>query len=172
MNFRALNKNDMALILKWRSKCPESLRTNKELTIENQLDFYDNVISNKNSNARWWGIEVNYVLVGYCAIENTSWENRNGEISLLIDPEYHDKGYGKEAIKILLDKGFNQLNLNNIYGEVYLCNSAVSFWEKIIKQYNGTKSIMPNRKYWNGQYYDAIYFNFEKGDYLRCLKLS
>jgi RimJ/RimL family protein N-acetyltransferase len=170
MNFRTLNKNDMELIIKWRSTCPEALRTTFPLTLENQLDFYNNTVINKNSNARWWGIEEN-ILIGYCAIENISWENRNGEISLLIDPQYHEKGYGREAVKMLLNKGFNQLNLDNIYGECYQCSPAVSFWEKIIRQYNGTKSILPNRKYWSGQYYDAIYFNFTKEVVNNCLKL-
>ena len=171
MQFKTLTKRDMDSILMWRSTCPEALRTSRELTIENQLDFYDNVVSNRNSNARWWGIHEDVlknkdtIFIGYCAVENISWENRNGEISLLIDPQYHGKGYGQQAIEELLVRGFNQLNLENIYGEAYTCNSAISFWEKIIKQYNGTKTILPNRKYFNGDYYDAIYFNFNKEDF-------
>jgi RimJ/RimL family protein N-acetyltransferase len=171
----------MELILKWRSTCPEALRTTFSLTLENQLDFYNNVVANRNSNARWWGIYIDKLfsdemnsgieelLIGYCAIENISWENRNGEISLLIDPQYHGKGYGKQAVEILLDKGFNFLNLDNIYGECYFSNHAISFWEKIIKQYNGSDAILPNRKYFNGQYYNALYFSINKDDYKHSL---
>jgi RimJ/RimL family protein N-acetyltransferase len=175
LEFRTLKKSDMYDVLRWRATCPEALRTPFQLTEEQQEDFYKNVICNRNANARFWGIEIEdvmedgcdlYQLVGMIGLENIEWTNRLAEISIILDPNCRGKKYGQQAIDMLLDKGFNQMNLENIYGEVYLSNPAVSFWEKIIKQYNGTKSIMPNRKYWLGRYYDSIYFNFNKKDYL------
>jgi hypothetical protein len=169
MNFRALKREDMQFVLEWRSKCPEALRTPYDLILEQQNKFYDDVICNRNTNARFWAIEVGSKLVGMCGLEGIQWENSLAEISIILDSECQGKGYGKEAIRMLLDKGFNYLNLENIYGECYLCNTAVSFWEKIIKQYNGIESILPNRKYFNRKYYDAIYFNFNRNDYYNKL---
>jgi predicted acetyltransferase len=172
MNFRTLKKDDMTYVLYWRSTCPQSLRTPFNLTEEQQLSFYDNVISNRNADAKFWAIEVDNKFVGMIGLENIQWTNRLAEISIILDPECHGNGYGQQAIQMLLDKGFNQLNLENIFGEAYLCNPAVSFWEKIIKQYNGTKAILPNRKYFNGRYYNAIYFNITKEEFNNCQKLS
>jgi len=179
LEFRTLKKSDMSDVLSWRASCPEALRTPFQLTEEQQEDFYKNVICNRNANAKFWGIEIEdvmedgcdlYQLVGMCGLENISWENSLAEISIILDPKSKGKGYGKEAVKMLLDKGFNYLNLDNIYGEVYTCNPGFFFWEKIIKQYNGTKTILPNRKFWKGIYYDATYFNFNRKDYLECQK--
>jgi RimJ/RimL family protein N-acetyltransferase len=164
MNFRTLRKSDMETIIGWRSTCPETLRTTKELTLENQLDFYENVISNRNSNARWWGIEVGNTLIGYCALENISWENRNAEISLLIDPKYQGKGYGLEATYMLLQKGFDFLNLDNIWGETYKCG-AWQFWDKVVYYYKGYKTYLPQKKFWQGKYYDSMYFNISKENF-------
>jgi RimJ/RimL family protein N-acetyltransferase len=184
MNFRALKKENMRQVLEWRSKCPEALRTPFQLTEEQQLSFYDNVICNRNADAKFWAIEVEIKpesygettcspfnkFIGMIGLENIQWTNRLAEISIILDPECQGKGYGKEAIGILLDKGFNQMNLDNIYGETYVCNPAYEFWGKMCKLYNAQMRLLPYRKYYNGVYYDSLYFNFNKGDYIKCRK--
>jgi RimJ/RimL family protein N-acetyltransferase len=166
MNFRVLKREDMPLVLQWRNKCPEALRTPYDLTLEQQYKFYDDVICNRNADAKFWAIEVEDKLVGMTGLEGIQWTNKLAEISIILDPECQGKGYGKEAISLLLDKGFNQLNLENIFGECYLSNPAIAFWNKIIKQYHGMETVLPNRKFWNGEYYDAIYFNINREGYL------
>jgi RimJ/RimL family protein N-acetyltransferase len=128
-------------------------------------------VCNRQANARYWGIWLSNKntdtedFIGMCGLENISWENRNAEISIILNPEYQSKGYGNEAVKLLLDQGFNYLNLENIWGECYFCSPAIDFWKKICKEYNGTDAILPNRKYWNETYYNSMYFNINKSDY-------
>jgi RimJ/RimL family protein N-acetyltransferase len=100
-----------------------------------------------------------------CGLENISWENRNAEISIIMDPACQGNEHGSQAVELLLNQGFDYLNLENIFGECYLSNPAVKFWEKNIEKYSGTKTILPNRKYWEGEYWDSLYFNFNKSDY-------
>jgi RimJ/RimL family protein N-acetyltransferase len=165
MNFRVLERKDMQFVLEWRNKYPEALRTPFNLTLEQQNKFYDDVICNRNANARFWAIEVGSKLIGMCGLEGIQWENSLAEISIILDPEYQGQGYGRQAIKLLLEKGFLQMNLENIYGECYVCNPAYNFWEKLIEEFCGTKTKLPSRKYWNGIYYDALYFNFNKSNF-------
>ena len=170
MKFRALQKDDMPEILKWRSQCPEALRTPYDLTLEQQENWYYDVVCNRQANARWWGIQLNNALVGYAGIEHIEFENGIGEISLLLNPEYQRKGLGEDALDLLLDKGFNFLNLQNLYGECFICNNASFFWHKMIYKYSGYLTTIPNRKYYQGEYWDSMYFSFNWEEYDLCPK--
>jgi RimJ/RimL family protein N-acetyltransferase len=68
-------------------------------------------------------------LIGMVGIVNISLENRSAEISIIINPTKQGTGYGKRSVDMLLDKGFNELNLENIYGECYENSAHVGFWE-------------------------------------------
>ena len=146
----------------WRNKNIETLRTPYFLTKEMQEDFYKNVICNRDSKLRYFAIrdiEKNGFFIGIGGIINIEWENGLAEISLIIAPDCTSQGYGKQAVKLLLDKAFNEMRLNNIYGECYECNKNIEFWKKIIKYYDCYNTILPNRKFFNGKYYNSLYFN-------------
>lgn len=77
-------------------------------------------------------------LVGRCLIFDIDYINRSAKIGLFIgDKECWNKGYGGETVRLLLDYGFNLLNLNSIL--IY----AYSFNEKAIHCYKreGFKEI-------------------------------
>jgi RimJ/RimL family protein N-acetyltransferase len=183
MKLQALSLSDLETIRQWRNDNLAMLRTPFLLTEEMQADFYRDVVCNRQANARYWAIvgdnnkvhnrdiygraapSENTGLIGMCGLENISWENRNAEISIIIDPKQQRKGYGAQAVALLLDQGFNYLNLENIYGETYFCNPAVEFWYRICKEYDTERIHLPQRKYWQGKYYSSLYFNINKGAY-------
>lgn len=180
MKLKALSLLDCEQVRQWRNETLVSLRTPFLLTREMQERFYSEAICNRQADARYWGIFIEQdtgyadsklesitqdILIGMCGLENISWENRNAEISIILNPEYHGKGYGSQAVNLLLDQGFNYLNLENIFGECYSCNPAVEFWKKISQKYNAKCCYLPNRKYWNDVYYDSLYFNINKSDF-------
>lgn len=54
-------------------------------------------------------------LIGNCALMNPDFINRTAELGIFVgNKEYWGKGIGTEAIMLLLDFGFNVLNLHNI----------------------------------------------------------
>lgn len=157
-----LTKENCEIVRQWRNQDISAYRTPYFLTREQQEDFYLTDICNRNSYNRWWAIKENLDFIGMTGLTNISLENRNAEISIVINPNSRQKGLGETALKLLLDKGFNELNLENIYGECYWCNNAVKFWNKMILKYNATEATLPARKYWNGAYYSSLYFTFNK----------
>jgi RimJ/RimL family protein N-acetyltransferase len=159
MNLRALELEDMECIRQWRNQCLDTLRTPFPLTKEQQEDWYRNEICNRQSRSRFWGIEENGSLIGYGGIENIQWENSIGEISLLINPKYQGQGYGKQAAIEIITQAFNRLNLHTVFGEVYVTNPAMGFWVAITDAYKGYKTLLPNRKYLDGKYWDSLYFS-------------
>ena len=68
--------------------------------------------------------------------------------------EYLSKGYGTEAIRVLLDYGFNYMNLHSIKLTVFAFN------ERALRCYKkcGFKETGRNRenRFINGKYYDTI----------------
>jgi RimJ/RimL family protein N-acetyltransferase len=169
MEFRVLDREDLEMVRRWRNQCLEALRTPYALTEEQQQRFYDDVICNRNARARFWGVYADGEFIGMAGLENIEWENRCGEISIILDPNYHSKGYGKQAVEMLLIMGFNYLGLETIYGECYGCNPVRGFWENIIDKYGGDTARLPNRKFWKGELWDALYFSFDREEFV-CLK--
>jgi RimJ/RimL family protein N-acetyltransferase len=103
--------------------------------------------------------------IGMVGLENIEWENRRAEISIILDPEYRGKGFGEQAVNLLLEQGFFFMNLEIIWGECYTCNPALQFWKKIAKKYLARCADIPFTKFWKYQYYDSFYFAFLKEDY-------
>lgn len=161
MKFIALSLEDLEKVREWRYSQKEMLRTAFLLTKEMQEQFYYEIICNRQANARYWGIFEEYNnLIGMCGIENIQWENRLGEISLIMSPQ-HNENKMKNALFKLLNEGFNNLNLDNIYTEVYYCSRLFNFWKELDSQ----MVTLPNRKYYEGKYYDSLYINFNKERY-------
>jgi RimJ/RimL family protein N-acetyltransferase len=188
MKLEVLTLNQCEQIRQWRNKEMEVWRTPFMLTEEMQIDFYHKMVCDRNSPHRYWAIiaeEEKYSpekiaeqqakllikplgFLGMGGITYIQWENRIGEITLIIDPAQRKNGLGERAVDLLLDQAFNHLNLQTVFGECYCCNSAQSFWLKIVRKYNdglGCESVMPNRKYWQGKYYPSLYFSIDKDEF-------
>ena len=90
--------------------------------------------------------------------------NRTAELGIFIgDENYHSLGYGSEAIMLLLDYGFNYVNLNNIMLRVFAFNKrAIKAYEKCgFKTYG----VWKKAHYFNGEYLDEVYMNILKEDF-------
>lgn len=94
-------------------------------------------------------------LIGTCSIEEINYLKRTGTLGIFIgDNDSRNKGYGTEAIKLILDYGFNYLNLNNIMLQVLEFNErAIACYKKC-----GFKEFGRRRKcnFLNGKYYDVV----------------
>lgn len=70
------------------------------------------------------------------------------------EKDYLSKGYGTEAIRLILDFGFNYMNLHNIKLEL------ISFNERALKCYKKCGFVETGRTrenvFVNGKYYDTI----------------
>ena len=109
-------------------------------------------------------------LIGNCGYPKISRQDRTAEVGIFIGAEENrSKGYGTEALKLLLDYGFNYLNLHSIM----LC--VMSFNERAIACYKkvGFKEAGRLREnyFLNGKYYDVVYMdileNEFEGEYIR-----
>jgi RimJ/RimL family protein N-acetyltransferase len=174
MRLRELQYNDIDAINEWRNTSKVGLRTNGPETILKQEDFFAQL--DKRTDLRFWAVEIDKItdaifsndtyvptLIGQGGFTDISLDNLNAEISLIIDPRQRGKGFGKEAVDLLLEQAFDYMNLQNVYGEVYDCNDVgVLFWQKVVDKYGTYFIRLPSRKYWEGKYYDSLYFNLNR----------
>ena len=109
-------------------------------------------------------------LIGNCGLMNFSQIDGTAEIGIFIgNDDYRNKGIGAEVLNLLLDYGFNYLNLHNITLKV------LSFNERAMKCYKkvGFKEFGRRREsnYINGKYYDEVHMDILRdefeGDFIR-----
>jgi len=100
------------------------------ISIENEKGFLENL-----SKEHTYSIIDNDTneLIGNCGFNNIDHINQTAEVGIFIgNKKYWGKGYGTEALSLLLDYGFKALNLHNVFLKVYSFNErAVKSYEKI-----------------------------------------
>ena len=63
--------------------------------------------------------------IGSCQLFNINWIHRNAELQIRIgESAFHGKGYGSEAVRLLVDFGFKDLYLHRIYLHVFFVEHA------------------------------------------------
>jgi len=160
----ALTRVDCERVRAWRNADLSHLRTPFALTGEQQEEFYQRVVCARDSPHRYYAIREGD-LIGMGGLTNISWENGSTEISLIIAPSDRSRGYGTEAVKLLLAEAFGRLRLATVYGECYLTNpQAAFFWKRLTEALHGTHTVLPRRKWWDGKLWDALYFSIPSED--------
>lgn len=140
-----LNNYDISKFLNQNTKII-TIEGEKEYLAKNNSDSYNFAIVDMKTDE----------LIGSIGLMDVDFIHGTAELGIFIGDEDHlSHGYGSEAIKLLLDFGFNQLNLNNIMLK------AISFNKRALRAYEkcGFKMFgtWPNSHYVEGKYYDLIY---------------
>ena len=127
------------------------------VTLGGEREWVENNNKGDNVNSRTFAIVdlERDELIGNCGLHSIDPIGRTATLGIFIgDKSYRDKGYGTEIIKILLDYGFNYLNLNNI------ALTLMEFNERAYRCYQkcGFKEYGRKRKciFVDGKYYDKI----------------
>lgn len=103
-------------------------------------------------------------LIGNCGIMNIDSISRTATVGIFIgDIENRGKGYGSEALKLLVSFGVNYLNLNNIDLHVFEFNeNAMACYKKVgFKEYGRRHKAY----YCDGKYHDIVLMELLKEDF-------
>jgi RimJ/RimL family protein N-acetyltransferase len=103
-------------------------------------------------------------LIGRCMLFGVNLIDRAAKLGIVIgEKSYWNQGFGQDAMKLLLDYGFNLLNLHNIMLGVFAYNKAA------IKCYKnvGFKEVGTRRevRIIGGKKYDMLYMDILEDEY-------
>ncbi len=102
--------------------------------------------------------------VGEVVINEIDRDNHSGNIRIaLFDETDFGKGYGTQAVRLMVGFGFRELKLHRISLGVYAFNPrAIHVYEKIgfVKE-----GVLRDALYWNGEYIDEITMSILEHEY-------
>ena len=95
--------------------------------------------------------------IGNCGLEGIDSKDRNAIFGIIIgEKDYWSKGYGAEAARLLINYGFEQLNLHRISSAAIVFNErSIKLHKKLGFQEEGRLRQVMFR---NGQYHDRVEF--------------
>lgn len=123
-------------------------------TLEDEFKWYESVTANTDGVYNF-AIETlaDSRYIGGCGLNHVDWKNGTAVIGIFIgDKDYWGKGYGTDAIRVLIDFIFNQMNIRKIKLNVF------SFNKRAIKSYEKCgfviEGILKDEIYRDGTYHD------------------
>lgn len=156
---RPVEVDDLELLWKWFND-PET------------MPFYDNVFSRSGEESnthfkRWTGDGVDqrsaaYIVqlyegtsIGFISLQQIDWKNRWASLFINVgEKEFRRKGNGAEAINLLTDHAFQNLNLHRIHVEIAGFNlGAINLFKRCGFTVEGE---LREKIYMFGRYHNAV----------------
>ena len=103
-------------------------------------------------------------LIGFVVLFNVKWSNQSAEMAIGIgEPAYWGKGYGSDALHLILNYAFNELNLYRVSLTVLSYNDrAIRAYERAGFQREG---IMRQAVQREGQRHDLVLYGILRGEW-------
>lgn len=103
--------------------------------------------------------------IGGCGLNKINWKNSVAEVGIFIgDKDKWGKGYGTDAMRILIRFIFEQMNINKIKLNVFSFNQrAIKSYEKCGFKMEG---VLRQEVFKDGKYYDDIVMGILKEEYI------
>lgn len=124
--------------------------------------FFEELAKDKESPT--FAIEAGGVFIGDCGLHNVNRRDGTAEVGIGIgDRAYWGRGYGREALALLVDYGFRMQNLRKLWLEVHGGN------ERAIRAYRAVGFVEEGRQreqVWSGgRYEDTVLMGLFRSDW-------
>ena len=153
-----MNKDDAEIYTKWLNDAEVSVNLGqyaKMITLNNEQKHLENMTSDGQNFA----IVLNDdTLIGNISLFEIDSTSRKATVGLFIgEKENRGKGYGTEALRLILNYGFKTLNLHNIMLQVDSTNEqGIACYKKVGFREFGRRR---EAQYRNGCYIDGVYMD-------------
>lgn len=165
---RAIEPEDLPQLRAWRNN-PEMrtyFREYKEISEQSQMDWYNNTVQN-NPNVRMFSIidKSTKRLMGACGLCYIDPVRRHADFSIYlgVDDLYIDDKFAPDAGHVLLTYGFEELNLNRVWAEIYEHDTAK---QSLLPNLGFVQEgRLRNHHYTSGKYIDSLLYGVLKSEF-------
>ncbi len=138
IRFRAIERSDLPTFVAWINDAEVRAGISAFLPISQarEENWFDEMLK-RPPEEHPFAIEVkqkdDWLLIGTISLFDIAWRSRKAEIGIMIgEKAYWNQGFGTEAMLLMLQHGFETLNLHRIYLKVYSTNPrAIRAYEKV-----------------------------------------
>jgi RimJ/RimL family protein N-acetyltransferase len=137
IRLRAITEDDLPLFVEWLNdpEVTQGLMHFIPFSIEDEKDWFESMRKQPHEEHPLVieiGSEEGWETIGNCGLFGIDWRIRQAEFGIIIGAKQHwNCGYGSEAFKLIIEHGFDTLNLNRIFLRVYENNPrAIRSYEK------------------------------------------
>jgi len=148
---------DIDTYLKWFNdpEVKQTLLLRHAMTRQAEEEFLRKAVDPPNFNFFAIHLQSNDQLIGTCDLKVVDWPSRVGNLGIAIgEKSKWSKGYGTEAVELLLRYGFGALNLHRIQLEVFADNArGIRCYEKCGFRHEGRRR---EADFFDGRYRDEL----------------
>ena len=176
---RAIEKSDLPILQSWRNNdnLRRYFREWRDFSLAQKEKWYDQMIFDDRfqmfvieRSDKIFSRETKMVVV--VGITYVDWVNRHGDVHFYIgkDGQWIDKRIAPEAFEMILDYGFNTMNLNKLWAEIYqIDNRKLKFF---MERGFSVDASLREHYYYQGQYYTSHFLSMLKKVYVEELQKS
>jgi [ribosomal protein S5]-alanine N-acetyltransferase len=138
---------------------PRPLVTNHEEALAHIKMIQDKIENNEGIN---WAITLkpNNKLLGIIGHYRIKWEHYRSEIGYMLLPEAHGKGIATEAIKLIVDYGFEKMNMHSLEAIIDPDNLGSA---KVLEKNGFIKEAhFKENEFYNGKFIDSVIYSLLK----------
>lgn len=151
---RAFEKEDISKLHKWLND-PVSIQMTGRTpqAFETTVAHVDGKL--KNGDLLMAVEDEKNITIGWVFLQNIDYHHGRASIGILLSPEGRGHGYGKAAMRQMLEIGFNQLRLHKIY------LTTRGFNDRAIRLYRNLGFVVEGHlrehAFVNGDYYETLF---------------
>ncbi|WP_439021990.1 GNAT family N-acetyltransferase [Bacillus thuringiensis] len=165
----AIRETDAKVMVRWQEDSEYLRNIDTDLAFPQSLHEIasDRLLRGRKSNSVSFMLRTvqDDRLIGFVAIHGIEWNNRTGLLAIGIgDVNDRGKGYGKEAIQLILKYAFYEMNLHRVGLDVISYNkAAIALYKKMGFQMEGCMREAVQR---DGKCFDRIIMGILRDEWI------
>lgn len=162
VQLREIEEEDLEIVVIWRND-PEILKwlfSYLPLSMSKQRRWYHKYVEDRTQQT--FVIEAKgKIPVGTVGLSHIDYRNQIAELGILIDKDWQHKGIGREALNLLIEFAWNEMNMRKIKALVFKENEAA------INLYKSCgfveEGILKKEIFKNGEFKDVVIMALMRG---------
>lgn len=150
------------LNLRWEQEVMNYL-IHDPISFKNQTDWFNNLKKTDLALSIFIKEDNELKIIGTIGLYEMNARHQRAIWRIRLDPTHQGKGYATEAINLILDYGFNTLNLNKIISDSFADNAAIV--NLTLKLGFKQEGLLVGHYFHKGEFRDAIQFGLLRKDF-------